>query len=214
MRRFFLIVSVLLLCVFALIGCRDDAAFDAGESLSAKELEALQNSLREQEKEGEESDESTLDDTPEQGGEQSGVGDELQNDDIDENKTVFYYTETGEVYHTNRDCTYLSKSKDVREGDLSQVEKAGKNRVCSLCAKAEQEGQTSENDGDHENGDKTESDTGMGENKTIVYYTVSGETYHFDRNCTYLRNSKQLNEGSVDDALAAGKARPCSRCGD
>ncbi len=62
------------------------------------------------------------------------------------------------------------------------------------------------------------SDTPSGESVAtqdeIFYYTASGEVYHRDRSCTYLKKSTTVNEGTADAAIAAGKIRACSRCGD
>ncbi len=214
MRRLFLIAATLGLCVFALMGCRNKPAFDAGASLSAEELEALRISLQEKEKEEGPSGENTPDPTPENGGGNDDEQESSPGGELEENKTVVYYTVSGEVYHSDRDCSYLKKSTNVIEGSVVQAAESGKTRHCGTCAKGAQNDAATESDGDGA-GDQTSNSGGeSGENKTVVYYTEGGETYHFDENCSYLKNSELVNEGMVDDALAAGKNRPCSRCGD
>lgn len=45
-----------------------------------------------------------------------------------------------------------------------------------------------------------------------VYWTPGGKSYHNSRDCSTLKRSKTINEGSLNDALAAGKADPCNVC--
>ena len=197
-RKFLLLAAALGLCTCVLMACRGKPAFDAGEELSAEELEALRVSLQEKEEGSDGASDSQ--NTPADQNPPSDGG-------FEENKSVFYYTESGEVYHSDRDCSHLKKSDNVKSGTIDQAEQAGKTRLCSDCAQKPKGEGTLGNEADGSNG-------GNGENKTIFYYAVSGETYHFDRNCSYLRNSNTVLEGSAEDALAAGKIHPCSRCGD
>ena len=46
----------------------------------------------------------------------------------------------------------------------------------------------------------------------VVYWTPGGKSYHNSRECSTLSRSKTINEGSLNDALAAGKADPCDVC--
>lgn len=46
----------------------------------------------------------------------------------------------------------------------------------------------------------------------VVYWTPGGKSYHNSRECSTLSRSKTINEGSLSDALAAGKADPCDVC--
>jgi hypothetical protein len=45
-----------------------------------------------------------------------------------------------------------------------------------------------------------------------IYWTKSGKTYHLCRTCTALARSKDVREGSLPDALAAGKKSACNYC--
>ncbi len=49
--------------------------------------------------------------------------------------------------------------------------------------------------------------------ETIVFWTDGGTVYHNHRNCSSLSKSKVVESGSVDDAIAAGKAKSCLICG-
>lgn len=48
----------------------------------------------------------------------------------------------------------------------------------------------------------------------VVYWTRFGKSYHFDRDCSYLKNTKEENlfSGSLDDAFAANRWDACDRC--
>jgi hypothetical protein len=49
--------------------------------------------------------------------------------------TVVYWTKNGSVWHTYRDCGHLSKSKEVESGSVEKAVEAGKEKLCSACAK-------------------------------------------------------------------------------
>ena len=54
--------------------------------------------------------------------------------------------------------------------------------------------------------------TSSQEAAAVVYWTPGGKSYHNSRECSTLSRSKTINEGSLSDALAAGKADPCDVC--
>ena len=45
-----------------------------------------------------------------------------------------------------------------------------------------------------------------------VYWTKSGGVFHTHADCYHLGNSDELIQGSVDEAFAANKNRPCKTC--
>ncbi|MDM8271203.1 hypothetical protein [Thermophilibacter provencensis] len=47
--------------------------------------------------------------------------------------SVVYWTPSGEVYHSTRDCPSLKRSKTVKSGTLDEARKAGKVRPCKNC---------------------------------------------------------------------------------
>ena len=51
------------------------------------------------------------------------------------------------------------------------------------------------------------------ENADTVYWVKGGEVWHTRSNCSSLSRSKNILSGTVEDALLAGKARVCKRCG-
>ena len=46
-----------------------------------------------------------------------------------------------------------------------------------------------------------------------VYWVQNGEVWHTTLECPSLSRSKNILSGSIDDAMASGKARVCKRCG-
>lgn len=49
-----------------------------------------------------------------------------------------YWTKSGSVYHSHEDCSHLRNSKSVLSGTVEEAEAAGKPRLCSTCAKADE----------------------------------------------------------------------------
>jgi competence protein ComEC len=50
------------------------------------------------------------------------------------------------------------------------------------------------------------------DNSRIVYWVPSGKSYHYDKGCSTLSRSKTILQGTLSEALAAGKADPCNVC--
>lgn len=46
----------------------------------------------------------------------------------------------------------------------------------------------------------------------IVYYTPSGKSYHYNRNCPTLKRSKKVLSGKLGDVIRMGKSDPCNVC--
>lgn len=47
-----------------------------------------------------------------------------------------------------------------------------------------------------------------------VYWTPGGGKYHVTKDCPTLKNSQTIREGSIQDALDAGKTAVCKTCGN
>lgn len=63
---------------------------------------------------------------------------------------------------------------------------------------------------------KTKAETSSNENTNdlnrTVYWTKTGKSYHFDKNCRYLSRSKNIISGTLKEALSEGKKDPCNEC--
>lgn len=51
-----------------------------------------------------------------------------------------------------------------------------------------------------------------GELTRTAYWTNGGKSYHFSESCPSLSRSKNINTGTLQDALNAGKKGPCNNC--
>ena len=58
----------------------------------------------------------------------------------------------------------------------------------------------------------TKTNTANNGNNKTVYYTPSGKSYHYDRNCSSLKRSKTILSGSQQKAISLGHADPCNIC--
>ena len=47
---------------------------------------------------------------------------------------------------------------------------------------------------------------------STVYWVSGGEVYHSTKNCPSLKRSKNIQSGTVSQAIARGKDRPCKNC--
>lgn len=109
------------------------------------------------------------------------VKDEMQEGDRD----TVYMTQHGEVYHENRNCSYLNLS--VSEADRSEVEQLRNENGTeyTLCAGCK----------DAERGSK-------------VYVTKEGRRFHYDRECSGLKRTVY----SVLKITVKDKYPACKRC--
>ncbi len=103
MRRvLLLLLAALLLCSFA--SC-NQKSFNAGEPLTAEELEALKNQLAEEE---EEEEEEPFDGT-------------------------VYWLSSGSVYHKKKSCYHIKDKENVQSGTEEDALAAGKKSACKSC---------------------------------------------------------------------------------
>ena len=100
------------------------------------------------------------------GNEDKGDG---EGGDASEEERMVYITETGSVYHTNRNCTHLMLSKKtVSYGELEYLRNSGggKYHACEMCVGKQGSG--------------------------TVYITDWGDRYHLDGNCSGLKRGVLL----------------------
>ena len=86
--------------------------------------------------------------------------------DLTEEDPMVYVTETGTVYHTNRNCTYLNPSVEaISASDIgsSRNESGGKYYACEICGSTRAEG--------------------------TVYITSQGNSYHCTMSCSGLKRT-------------------------
>lgn len=102
--------------------------------------------------------------------------------------TMVYVAKNGQVYHKNRECTYLRPS--IRKTTVSQAadlrnQSGGKYYPCESCCDGREQG-----------------------GQEYIYLTSYGNRYHLNRNCSKLKRMvRQVNLSEVGDMAA------CSKCG-
>lgn len=114
-----------------------------------------------------------------------GESEEEEDEDATEQEEMVYVTEHGEVYHRDRNCTYIEVT--LQETDADEVaglrNKSGhKYYPCEVCGKKEADGK--------------------------LYITQYGERYHTRADCPAIERS--VREIPISEV---GSRRPCSKCG-
>ena len=119
MKKPLLFMACVGICACVLAACTRGKTEVPGDELTAAEIEVYrQKLLAEQEAQRAEEVSSEPEMAPEK---------ETETD-------VCYYTAVGTVWHADRGCSYLKRSKEVLEGSISGAAIAGKQRPCSSCA--------------------------------------------------------------------------------
>lgn len=107
-----------------------------------------------------------------------------------EEETV-YITETGKVYHTNINCTYLKLSiEEVSFYNLEYIrnQSGGKYYACERCFRK-----------------NSSSDNGSGK----IFITKTGDRYHCEKGCSGLKRT--INEIPISQVGDRGKCKRCEQ---
>lgn len=105
--------------------------------------------------------------------------------DTKQEDPMVYITETGTVYHVDRNCTYLNPSVESVSADLVDEKRnqaGGRYYPCEICGGSKAQGQ--------------------------VYITRQGSSYHSQINCSGLKRTIY----TIPLSQAGGRGR-CSKCG-
>ena len=135
-----------------------------------------------------------------------------------------YFTASGTVWHTRRECSHIKNSANVQEGTLLYAIEKGKIKQCSSCLNADEKDENNSSDDENstaedvtnpeqipptsgEDGDNTHND-----DVVTVFWLSGGRVWHKSASCSYISSSSNVKSGSIEDAQNAGIANPCSRC--
>lgn len=113
----------------------------------------------------------------------TGYGGEQQRGGEQAAAVYVYITKTGSVYHTNRNCSYLSPSvKSVSTGKVNGLRSQSGEQYqrCELCGQSD---------------------------NSLVYITTYGNRYHQNRNCSGLKRTIYMIKLSE-----IGGRTPCTKC--
>ena len=109
MKKRLLLIPLCSLLIL-LSACGRGSGFDAGEALTAEGVREKQAELAAANAAAEEAARVTAD-------------------------TPCYWIAGSEVYHLDRDCSYIKESASVESGTVAAAEAAGATRACSHCKK-------------------------------------------------------------------------------
>ena len=194
MRKIYVLIlialSVAMLCSCSILSF-DKTEIRGGTPLSKEELENIKGDIF--------ADDSGASETEDS----SAEGDGDFSDTLGE---TVYWTPNGKTWHTDRDCHYIKKSKDIISGTEENARDEGKTGLCSSCAKNDAETETDES--------VIEESSTAGEEtvENPCYWTPNGKTWHTDRECHYIKNSKDVICGTEEKAKDEGKTSLCSSC--
>lgn len=108
-----------------------------------------------------------------------------ETDSPDNNETMVYVTDTGSVYHKDRECSHIKLSVKAVKGipDALRNDNGGKYYKCEACC------------------------TGEEEEDATYYITSDGTRYHTRRDCSKIKRS--VHEIPLSEI---GDRQPCKRC--
>ena len=130
MKNFVKVISLILVVfsISSLCSCSvftyDKARFEGGEALDEELLSKIENDLHN----GDHTSEESPIDPPHNSTEESGQ-------ETHEDSSIVYWTSSGTVWHTKRDCSHIRNSQNVISGTVEEAISSGKKQLCSSCQK-------------------------------------------------------------------------------
>ena len=120
-RTVYFTVFVLCFLVLAVMCSRSSysrrvSGFDAGEPLTPEGVESIIAAISERE---------------------AAVTEKYTASTDESGEALVFWTDSGKVWHISPECSSLRKSTNIKSGNISDAEAAGKERVCSVCGKGD-----------------------------------------------------------------------------
>ena len=143
-----------------------------------------------------------------------------------EGNQIVFWLDGGTVWHLSLNCSSIKKAdpSNVSNGSVSDAVSSGKKRPCKVCGGESEYTEILIYDTTSTQLDDTVSLTAtdkypkeFDENgELIVYWLEGGKVWHVSTSCQSLSRSDpdKLSEGSISDAVAAGKERACKNCAE
>lgn len=140
---------------------------------------------------------------------------------------IVYWLSGGSVWHASINCSSVERSdpEKVGRGSVTDAISEGKDRPCKICAKNVEyelipENPVTKAQPDTDITDLPESTTSKypkhytEDGRLLVYWIKSSSVWHESVSCPSLANTEKdsLICGSEEDAVTAGKERPCKKC--
>lgn len=111
-RKQLITVFLIALLVLSAAGCAGKPPVDGAETVSAEQIREMIRQARESALAAETEEAPDTKDSPD---------------------TPVYWTDGGQVWHTDPACASLKRAKSVRTGTVEEAKNAGKSRICSYC---------------------------------------------------------------------------------
>lgn len=116
MKRLIFFVAAVLCLAVCLVSCssysKTVSDFDAGETLTPEGVESILAAISEME---------------------AAVTEKYPAVTDENGDAVVFWTGSGSVWHRSRECSSLKRSTNIKSGNISDAESAGKKRACSVC---------------------------------------------------------------------------------
>lgn len=204
--KFFRIIIITLSMAMLLSSCSyfssDRARFGGGELLDDERISEIKAELFSDTETGTSSAQSTDEDNGQ------------IPDDTEKGHNNSEETEIKNETPTNNEIQSSSVENDNTAEHVTEGNEQDGNEESS--SQNSDEGEDSAQDDNEESftqgGEEDDSEQGS-EEESVVYWTEGGSVWHVSKECSSLKNSKNIISGSVEEAQNAGKERVCSRCG-
>lgn len=139
---------------------------------------------------------------------------------------VVYWLEGGSVWHISQACSTIIKADPtkVKTGSVLDAQNSGKQRPCKICGANIEYSEIADTTTDIDENSEISSEIETQkypkkygkDGELVVFWLDSSKVWHESRYCSSLSRSDPVKivNGSVADAMTAGKERACKNCSD
>ena len=115
------------------------------------------------------------------------------------NENDVFWTESGKLWHSDHNCSYLANSKTILHGTIEEAKLEGKEKGCERCTGASLDSiYAALEDNEYILGD--------------VFFTKEGDVWHTDINCRAILGAQKIYFADEFIAKSLGKANACDEC--
>lgn len=115
------------------------------------------------------------------------------------NENDVFWTESGKLWHSDLDCSYLSNSKTILHGTVEEAKLEGKEKGCERCTSTSIDSiyEALENN-EYKSGD--------------VFFTKECKVWHTNINCSTILGAQKIYFADITTAKWLGKDSACDEC--
>ena len=115
------------------------------------------------------------------------------------NENDVFWTESGKLWHSTHECTYLANSKTILHGTIEEARLDGKEKACERCSKSNYDSvYASLENNEYKQGD--------------VFFTKDGSVWHTNINCSVIIGAQKIYFADEETAKHLGKVCACEEC--